>query len=161
MLAQSSCGRTLAEVSKFKSVRYSSSSLVLFLILFFINEDRNTVSSPPLQTSLIEEVAYVKKIIVPEEATYHEACPFLLFVRSYCLFVRSLLFVLIVCLDAYKILSLMKYILHEWGVQENRSDEWFYRSDIFDIVYYTLNFWQQLVHSNSIFHKDGIFFSFT
>ena len=33
-------------------------------LLFFINEDRNTVSSPPLQTVLIEEVAYVKKIIV-------------------------------------------------------------------------------------------------
>ena len=38
---------------------------VFFVYLFFfINEDRNTVSSPPLQTVLIEEVAYVKKIIV-------------------------------------------------------------------------------------------------
>ena len=35
-----------------------------FNLLFFINEDRNTVSAPPLQTVLIEEVAYVKKIIV-------------------------------------------------------------------------------------------------
>ena len=35
-----------------------------FNLLFFINEDRNTVSSPPLQTVLIEEVAYVKNIIV-------------------------------------------------------------------------------------------------
>ena len=33
-------------------------------LLVFINEDRNTVSSPPLQTVFIEEVAYVKKIIV-------------------------------------------------------------------------------------------------
>ena len=35
-----------------------------FYLLFFINEDRNTVSSLPLQTVLMEEVAYVKKIIV-------------------------------------------------------------------------------------------------
>ena len=41
-----------------------------FLLFFFtylrvfIHEDRSTVSSPPLQTVLIEEVAYVKKIIV-------------------------------------------------------------------------------------------------
>ena len=33
-------------------------------LLVFINEDRNTVSSLPLQTVFIEEVAYVKKIIV-------------------------------------------------------------------------------------------------
>ena len=33
-------------------------------LLVFINEDRNTVSSPLLQTVFIEEVAYVKKIIV-------------------------------------------------------------------------------------------------
>ena len=33
-------------------------------LLVFINEDRNTVSSPPLQPVFIEEVAYVKKIIV-------------------------------------------------------------------------------------------------
>ena len=33
-------------------------------LLVFINEDRNTVSSPPLQTVFTEEVAYVKKIIV-------------------------------------------------------------------------------------------------
>ena len=39
--------------------------LFVFLnLLFFINEERNTVSSPPLQAALIEEVAYVKKIIV-------------------------------------------------------------------------------------------------
>ena len=37
---------------------------LLTYLLVFINEDRNTVSSPPLQTVLIEEVAYVKKIIV-------------------------------------------------------------------------------------------------
>ena len=30
-----------------------------FYLLFFINADRNTVSSPPPQTVLIEEVAYV------------------------------------------------------------------------------------------------------
>ena len=38
--------------------------MILFVFLnflFFINEDRNTVSS---QAALIEEVAYVKKIIV-------------------------------------------------------------------------------------------------
>ena len=35
-----------------------------FYLLFFINADRNTVSLPPLQTVLIEEVVYVKKIIV-------------------------------------------------------------------------------------------------
>ena len=35
-----------------------------FYQLFFLNEDRNTVSSLPLQTVLMEEVAYVKKIIV-------------------------------------------------------------------------------------------------
>ena len=35
-----------------------------FNLLFFINEDRNTLSAPPLQTVLIEEVAYVKAIIV-------------------------------------------------------------------------------------------------
>ena len=33
-------------------------------LLVFINEDRNTVSSPPIQTVFIAEVAYVKKIIV-------------------------------------------------------------------------------------------------
>ena len=33
-------------------------------LLVFINEDRNTVSSLPLQTVFIEEVVYVKKIIV-------------------------------------------------------------------------------------------------
>ena len=37
---------------------------LLTYLLVFINEDRNTVSSPPLQTVFIEEVAYVKKIIV-------------------------------------------------------------------------------------------------
>ena len=36
----------------------------LFYLLFFINEDRNTVSSPPLQTALIKEVAYVNKMLV-------------------------------------------------------------------------------------------------
>ena len=43
------------------TVRYSSN--MFFYLLFFINEDRNTVSSPPLQTVLIEEVAYVKIIV--------------------------------------------------------------------------------------------------
>ena len=33
---------------------------VFFYLLLFINADRNTVSSPPPQTVLIEEVAYVK-----------------------------------------------------------------------------------------------------
>ena len=37
---------------------------LLTYLLVVINEDRNTVSSPPLQTVFIEEVAYVKKIIV-------------------------------------------------------------------------------------------------
>ena len=51
------------------TVRYSSKLMLLFVLfffylLFFINEDRNTVSSLPLQTVLMEEVAYVKKIIV-------------------------------------------------------------------------------------------------
>ena len=36
----------------------------LFHLLFLINEDINTVSSPPLQDALIEEVAHVKKTIV-------------------------------------------------------------------------------------------------
>ena len=43
------------------------STLFFFLLtylLVFIHEDRSTVSSPPLQTVFIEEVAYVKKIIV-------------------------------------------------------------------------------------------------
>ena len=46
----------------------NSKSLVfvvfLFHLLFLINEDRETVSSSPLQAAEIEEVAYVKKIIV-------------------------------------------------------------------------------------------------
>ena len=37
---------------------------LLTYLLVVINEDRNTVSSPPLQAVFIEEVAYVKKIIV-------------------------------------------------------------------------------------------------
>ena len=49
-----------------KNPRRLVSILFLFFtyLLVFINEDRNTVSSPPLQTVFIEEVAYVKKIIV-------------------------------------------------------------------------------------------------
>ena len=37
---------------------------LLTYLLVVINEDRNTVSSPQLQIVFIEEVAYVKKIIV-------------------------------------------------------------------------------------------------
>ena len=44
--------------------KYVTFRFVFFYSLFFINEDRNIVSSPPLQTVLIEEVVYVKKIIV-------------------------------------------------------------------------------------------------
>ena len=38
--------------------------IFLFHILFFITEDRKTISSPPLQAAKVKEVAYVKKIIV-------------------------------------------------------------------------------------------------
>ena len=66
-----------------------------FYLLFFINEDRNTVSSPLLQTVLIE-VAYVKKIIVTGGThTSHSSQSnkqtfdvSLKNVCSYCLFVR-------------------------------------------------------------------------
>ena len=50
-----------------ESPRRLVSTLFFFFtyLLAFINEDRNTVSSPPpLKTVFIEEVAYVKKIIV-------------------------------------------------------------------------------------------------
>ena len=36
----------------------------LFHLLFFINEDRKTISSPPLQAAEIKEAGYVKKIIL-------------------------------------------------------------------------------------------------
>ena len=47
------------------------SRLVSILVFFFylLNEDRNTVSSPALQTVFIGEVAYVKKIIVTRGIT--------------------------------------------------------------------------------------------
>ena len=50
-----------------KNPRRLVSTLFFFLLTYLlvvINEDRNTVSSPRLQTVFIEEVAYVKKIIV-------------------------------------------------------------------------------------------------
>ena len=52
------------EINTLHSIFYKYVTFFFFNLLFFINEDRNTVSSPPLQTVLIEEVAYVKKIIV-------------------------------------------------------------------------------------------------
>ena len=49
----------------FENSRRLVSTLFFFTyLLVFINEDRNTVSSPPLQTIFIEEVAYVKKKII-------------------------------------------------------------------------------------------------
>ena len=43
----------------------------LFHLLFLINEDRETVSSSsPLQAAEIEEVAYVKKIIVTNHSIH-------------------------------------------------------------------------------------------
>ena len=53
-------------VSSISRIREDWFQLCFFFtyLLVFINKDRNTVSSPPLQTVFIEEVAYVKKIIV-------------------------------------------------------------------------------------------------
>ena len=100
MVAQTSCGEHLQRtmsvtVSLNLRNQYVWFCFVFFFnLLFFINEDRNTVSSPLLQAALIEEVAYVKKIIVTGGTyiSYSSQCNKETFgvwledVRSYCLF---------------------------------------------------------------------------
>ena len=61
--------RRTTRVTEFESDNFKNLIVLVlfcfvFYLLFFINADRNTVSSPPPQIVLIEEVAYVKKIIV-------------------------------------------------------------------------------------------------
>ena len=82
-----------------------------FSLTFFINEDRKTVSSRLLQDTEIEEVAYVKKTIATRgtHILYCTHCGEII-KQTFDVY-DSKMSVLIVCLDTYKILSMMKSLM--------------------------------------------------